>query len=155
MIEVSGLVKRFKNITAVKGIDFHVKKGEVFGFLGPNGAGKTTTIKMLCTIMKQDAGKVTVNGFDTLKESSKVRKSIGIIFQEPSLDNDLSVYENLYFHSRLFHIQKNLIKKKIDNSLKLVGLFDRKKDHARYFSGEINAALKLQEGSFIRPKCFF
>ena len=111
MIEVSGLVKRFKNITAVKGIDFHVKKGEVFGFLGPNGAGKTTTIKMLCTIMKQDAGKVTVNGFDTLKESSKVRKSIGIIFQEPSLDNDLSVYENLYFHSRLFSHSKKFDQK--------------------------------------------
>lgn len=155
MIKVNNLERRFGSLIAVKNISFDVKQGEVFGFLGPNGAGKSTTIKMLCTILKQNQGTVKINGYDNLKDSSMVRKSIGIIFQDPSLDNNLTIYENLYFHAKLYHVPGKLIKEKIINSLKLVDLIDRKKDLVMKLSGGMKRRVEVARGILHSPKIFF
>src|SRR3989344_8369124 len=103
IIEVKYLVKSFKNLIAVNKISFNVKKGEIFAFLGPNGAGKTTTIKMLTTLLHPDSGSIKVNNYDPTKEPTKVRSSFGIVFQDPSLDNELTAFENMEFHGILYH----------------------------------------------------
>lgn len=102
IIEVSNLRKKFSEVLAVKDIDFNVKKGELFGFLGPNGAGKSTTIQMLCTLLKPSGGQALVNGYNTVEKPDKVRKSIGLVFQESTLDENLTAYENLKYHANFF-----------------------------------------------------
>src|SRR5512136_3445184 len=127
-IETKDLVKRFEDVEAVKGINLEIEEGEIFGLLGPNGAGKTTTISMLCTILKPSSGKATVNGFDIVKEANKVRKSIGIVFQEPSIDDRLTGRENLYMHANLYGVPPGEQKSRIDEVLQLVQLENRAND---------------------------
>jgi ABC-2 type transport system ATP-binding protein len=112
-IKVENLVKRFGDITAVNDISFEVEEGTVFGFLGPNGAGKTTTINILCTLLAPTSGKATIAGNDCTRESSDVRKSIGIVFQDTTLDKDLTAYENLMFHAYLYNVKRKEIRKRI------------------------------------------
>lgn len=155
MIQIIDLTKRFKDMVAVDKINFHVKKNEIFGFLGPNGAGKTTTIKMICTILRPDEGEIYLNGYHTIKEAHKVRKSLGIIFQDPSLDNNLTVYENLYFHSKLYHISAKNIKERIGHSLNLVNMTERKKDLVRTLSGGMKRRIEIARGMLHSPQIFF
>ena len=104
MIEVEHVTKRFGNFTAVKDVSFNVNKGEMFALLGPNGAGKSTTIKMLTTLIKPTSGKLILNGFDVVKDQDATRRSFGIVFQDPSLDTDLTAYENMQIHAVMYHI---------------------------------------------------
>src|SRR4030042_909569 len=134
IIKVENLVKRFGNITAVNNISFEVEEGTIFGFLGPNGAGKTTTINILCTLLSPTSGKAFIAGHDCMKEPAEVRRAIGIVFQDTTLDKDLTAYENLIFHAYLYNVPKNEIKKRVDNVLRFVDLNGRKDDILRKFS---------------------
>jgi len=132
-IETSKLTKSFNSLTAVDELDIAVESGEVFGLLGPNGAGKTTTISMLCTILKPTSGTARVNGFDIVKEATQVRKSIGIVFQDPSIDDRLTGRENLYMHANLYGVPPSEQKNRIDRVLKLVELEERADDILRTY----------------------
>jgi ABC-2 type transport system ATP-binding protein len=123
MIEVSNLIKEFGHIKAVDDVSFKVHKGDIFAFLGPNGAGKTTTIKMLTTLLKPTGGHILVNGFDVSASQLDVRKSFGIVFQDPSLDDELTAYENMEFHGVLYGVPKALREKRIHELLKFVELW--------------------------------
>ncbi len=140
---------------AVKDISFTIKEGEIFGLLGPNGAGKSTTIKMLVTLLKSSGGTAKINGFDIDRENKKVRKSVGIIFQDPSLDERLTAWENLYFHSKLYHIPSSRIKDCINNALELVDLTSRKDDLVMNFSGGMKRRLEIARGVIHSPKILF
>jgi len=155
IIIVDNLLKTFGKITAVKRISFEVKKGEIFGFLGPNGAGKTTTIKMLTTLLNPSDGKILINGFDPTVEKDAVRNSFGIVFQDPSLDDELTAYENLEFHRVLYDVKKTIGKERIDYLLKLVDLFDRKEDKVKTFSGGMKRRLEIARGLIHHPKILF
>src|SRR3989338_1479829 len=126
-VVVKNLKKYYKHVKAVDGVSFTIGKGEVFGFLGPNGAGKTTTIKVLSTLLTPSSGSVLVAGFDCVSQASKVRSSIGVVFQEPSLDLELTAGENLLLHSRLYGIHGSDVKKRISEVLGLVDLLDKRK----------------------------
>ena len=126
-ITVKDLTKKFGDFTAVNNLTFSIEKGEVFGLLGPNGAGKSTTMAMLSTMLKPTSGQASVNGYDILKNEDDVRKSIGIVFQDPSLDEELTAYENMDFHARLYRIPKNGRQEKIMELLKLVELDEQKR----------------------------
>ncbi len=119
-IEVENLVKKYGDFEAVKGISFKVNRGEIFGFLGPNGAGKTTTVHVLTTLLRLTSGKATVAGHDVVKEPMEVRKRIGIVFQDPSLDRELTAYENMYIHGRIYGLTGNKLEEKIERLLKFV-----------------------------------
>ncbi|MCX6723424.1 MAG: ATP-binding cassette domain-containing protein, partial [Candidatus Staskawiczbacteria bacterium] len=134
IIEIKNLTKKFKDFTAVDNITFNVKKGEVFAFLGPNGAVKTTTIKMLTTLTDTTSGEIMINGFNPTKDSDKVRASFGIVFQDPSLDDDLTAYENLDMHGMLYNVKKKDRKERIKQLLEFVELWDRKDDLVKHFS---------------------
>jgi ABC-2 type transport system ATP-binding protein len=155
IIHVQNLVKKYKDLAAVDDVSFDVREGEVFGFVGPNGAGKTTTIKIVCTILRQTAGAVTVNGLSTLHDKAAVRRSVGLIFQDPTLDNNLTVYENLFFHSRLYHIPRRETKPRIESALELVGLKDRKKSLVRTLSGGMKRRVEIARGMLHAPKILF
>ncbi len=155
MVEVSNLSKRFKKFIAVDEINFKIKAGEVFAFLGPNGAGKSTTIKMLTTLLKPDKGEIFLNGFSVLKNKSEVRKSFGIVFQDPSLDSELSAYENMYFHAVLYKIPKKERQLKIKNLLEMVDLWDKKEQIVKKFSGGMKRRLEIARGLLHRPKILF
>src|SRR6056297_2792694 len=122
IIEATNLTKKYNSITAVDGIDFCVKKGEVFAFLGPNGAGKSTAIKMLTTMLKPTSGKIKLNGYDVLKEQERARESFGIVFQDASVDEEPTAFENMEIHAVLYGIPKKERRKKIDDLLNFVGL---------------------------------
>ena len=126
IIEVDGLAKHFGEIEAVKGVTFGVEPGEIFGFLGPNGAGKTTTINMLCTLVHPSAGSARVNGFDVLRERSEVRRSIGLVFQQTTLDEYLSAEQNLRFHAYAYGIPGALREQRMTELLNIVDLADRR-----------------------------
>ncbi|KHO45320.1 MAG: ABC-2 type transport system ATP-binding protein [archaeon GW2011_AR3] len=128
IILARGLTKKFNGLTAVNSISFSVRKGEMFAFLGPNGAGKTTTIKMLTTLLKPTSGSVLLDGNDAARQKNLVRKSFGIVFQDPSLDDELTAYENMEFHGILYGVAKASRRQRIEDLLKLVGLWDRKDD---------------------------
>src|SRR3989339_1331915 len=119
IIQVENLTKKFNNFTAVDAISFAVEPGEVFGFLGPNGAGKTTTINILCTLLKPTTGKAIVSGHDTAHDANQVRKQIGIIFQDPSLDDRLTAEDNLKFHGYLYNMDHSMIENRIKDVLTL------------------------------------
>lgn len=155
IIQVTDLVKKYNGLTAVNGISFDVKQGESFGFLGPNGAGKTTTINILCTLLSQTSGKAEVNGFDCLKQPSQVRSSIGLVFQDITLDNELTAYENLKFHCYLYNMERAKAEEGIEAILHVVGLYDRKDDLVKKFSGGMKRRLEIARGLLHNPKVLF
>jgi ABC-2 type transport system ATP-binding protein len=155
IICVKNLTRKFNGFTAVDDVSFEVNEGEVFGFLGPNGAGKTTTINMLTTLLKPTYGKVTINGYDLKKEKDKVRESLGIVFQEPTLDLELTAYENLYFHGILYCVKHKLLPSRIKNVLKLVDLWDKKDLLVKTFSGGMKRRLEIARGLVHHPKILF
>ncbi len=155
IIQVKNLIKKFGDFTAVDDISFNVGAGEIFAFLGPNGAGKTTTIKMLTTLLHPSSGNVSVNGFSPFSNKNQVRKSIGIVFQDPSLDDELTAYENLSFHAALYGVPRSIAKKRIDEMLKLVELQDRRNDLVKTFSGGMKRRLEIARGLIHHPKILF
>jgi ABC-2 type transport system ATP-binding protein len=155
MIKVENLVKKFAVRTAVDNISFEVNKGEIFAFLGPNGAGKTTTIKMLTTLLDPTSGKMELNGFNPSEDADKVRKSFGIVFQDPSLDTELTAYENMEIHAVLYGVEKNLFHKRIDELLKLVELEDRRNDMVKDFSGGMKRRLEIARSLLHHPTVLF
>lgn len=155
VIKVESLHKNFKELKAVDGISFDVNQGEIFAFLGPNGAGKTTTIKMLTTLLHPDSGSIQVNNYDPTKEPTKVRSSFGIVFQDPSLDNELTAFENMEFHGILYHVPKEIRRSRINYLLKFVGLSDRRNDPVKTFSGGMKRRLEIARGLVHHPKILF
>ncbi len=155
IIEVDELKKEYNGLTAVKGVSFDVGRGEIFGFLGPNGAGKTTTISMLCTLLRPTAGHATVNGFDVARDKLAVRRSIGLVFQDPSLDERLTAVENLRFHAMIYGVPKADRDKRIPVVLELVELEGRQNDLVRTFSGGMKRRLELARGLLHQPKMLF
>ena len=154
-IEVRGLVKRYGEIEAVRGVEFAVKTGEVFGFLGPNGAGKTTTINMLCTLVKPTAGSATVAGYDVMRERDDVRRNIGLVFQDPTLDGYLTAEQNLRLHAELYGVQSNLVKPRMRQVLEMIGLWDRKDSVVATFSGGMRRRLEIARGLMHSPRVLF
>ncbi len=155
IIQVEDLTKRFGTITAVDSISFEVEEGTIFGFLGPNGAGKTTTISILCTLLSPTAGRTLIAGHDCMRESSKVRSAIGIVFQDTTLDKDLTAYENLVFHAYLYNVPKAAMKERVHDVLKFVDLFDRRNDLVKKFSGGMKRRLEVARGLLHRPRVLF
>jgi ABC-2 type transport system ATP-binding protein len=154
-IAVHGLDKRFGQVHAVRGVDFDVATGEVFGFLGPNGAGKTTTINMLCTLVKPSAGSATVAGHDVVRERDDVRRHIGLVFQDPTLDSYLSAAENLRLHAELYGIQRDLVAPRMEQVLRMVGLWERKDTNVGTFSGGMRRRLEIARGLMHSPRVLF
>ncbi|MFA5866751.1 MAG: ATP-binding cassette domain-containing protein [Actinomycetota bacterium] len=155
MICATDLVKKFGEHTAVDGVSFDVYPGEIFGFLGPNGAGKTTTINMLCTLLKPTSGTATLNGFDIVKQHTDVRKSIGLVFQDPSLDSRLSAGENLKFHAMIYGLPTEVFKPRMAEVLDMVDLKDRVNDIVNTFSGGMKRRLEIARGLLHYPKMLF
>lgn len=155
VIEVRNLERCFGEFQAVKGISFEVKPGEVFGLLGPNGAGKSTTIKMLVTLLKPTRGEIRLNGYDLLTQQALVRGAVGIIFQDPSLDERLTAYENLYFHAHLYHVPGGKIKERIETALSVVDLAERRNDLVMNFSGGMKRRLEIARGILHTPRILF
>lgn len=155
IIEVRDLTKRFGNLVAVDKLNFSVQPGEIFGLLGPNGAGKTTTLSMLCTILKPSSGTAIVNGCDVTIHPSQVRRMIGIVFQEPSIDDRLTGRENLEMHANLYGVPTTVQKERIDNVLKLVELEDRADALMRTYSGGMRRRLEIARGLIHYPKVLF
>ncbi len=154
-IEVSHLVKRFNGLTAVSDLSIQVQPGELFGFLGPNGAGKTTTIHILCTLLSPTSGEARVAGCDCQRQAVQVREKIGVIFQEPSLDERLTAWENLEFHGMIYHMPKALRRQRIQEVLEFVELWDRRDSIVRTFSGGMKRRLEVARGLMHRPKVLF
>ncbi|MDD2778203.1 MAG: ATP-binding cassette domain-containing protein [Methanocellales archaeon] len=154
-IKVENLTKEFDGLVAVDNVSFDIEAGEIFGLLGPNGAGKTTILSMLSTILKPTSGTAIVNDLDILKDEDGVRKSIGIVFQDQSLDEELTAYENMDFHGRLYRIPKNLRQERIAELLKLVELEDRKDSLVKTFSGGMRRRLEIARGLLHHPKVLF
>ncbi len=155
IIETHQLTRKFNGLTAVDKLDIAVESGEIFGLLGPNGAGKTTAINMFCTILKPTSGSATVNGYDIVKEAMQVRRSIGIVFQDPSIDDRLTGRENLLMHANLYSVPPSEQKDRIDSILKLVELQDRADDLMRTYSGGMRRRLELARGLIHYPKVLF
>ncbi|RPF52057.1 ATP-binding cassette domain-containing protein [Aquisalibacillus elongatus] len=155
VIKVSNLVKKYKNVDAVKGINFDVKEGEIFGFLGPNGAGKSTTINMICTMLPSTSGQITINGYDVEKQKDKVRGSIGIIFQENTLDEKLTANENLMLHCRFYNVPKDKRHERIQEVLHIVDLIDEQNQRVEEFSGGMKRRLEIARGLLHYPKVLF
>lgn len=155
IIQVNNLSRKFNKLIAVDNISFSVNAGEIFGFLGPNGAGKSTTINMLCTILRPTSGQATVACCDVAKDPHKVRQEIGIVFQDPSLDDRLTAEDNLRFHAYLYHMKLKDINNKIKEVMDLVELYDRRKDFVRKFSGGMKRRLEIARGLMHAPKVLF
>ncbi len=155
IIEISTLTKNYGKIQAVRGIDLNIERGEIFGLLGPNGAGKTTTIGMLCTIIRPSSGSASVAGHDIVKEPAAVRRSVGIVFQDPTLDTLLTGRENLELHARLYGIPSDVRKERIKDILELVDLKDRADDITRKYSGGMRRRLELARGLLHRPAVLY
>ncbi len=155
VIETNKLTKSFDTLTAVDNLDIAVETGEIFGLLGPNGAGKTTTISMLCTILRPTSGTAKVNGFDIVKGATQVRKSIGMVFQDPSVDDRLTGRENLQMHADLYGVPTNEQKRRINEVLELVRLDERADDLLRTYSGGMRRRLELARGLIHYPKVLF
>jgi ABC-2 type transport system ATP-binding protein len=154
-IETQQLTKAYNHFKAVDSLDITVENGEIFGLLGPNGAGKTTTVSMLCTILKPTSGSAKVNGYDIVKQPNQVRKSIGIVFQDPSIDDRLTGRENLYMHANLYGVPASEQKERINRILKLIELEDRANDLLRTYSGGMRRRLELGRGLIHYPKVLF
>ena len=154
-IAVRDLVKNFGEVRAVRGVDFDVATGEVFGFLGPNGAGKTTTINMLCTLAKPTSGSATVAGHDVVRERDDVRRNIGLVFQDPTLDGYLTAQQNLRLHAELYGVQSDLVKPRMRQVMEMVGLWDRKDSVVATFSGGMRRRLEIARGLMHSPRVLF
>ena len=155
MIHVQNLVKSFGAFTAVDHVSFDVQPGEIFAFLGPNGAGKTTTIKMLTTLLKPTSGSLAIDGLDPSRNQDDVRQRFGIVFQDPSLDADLTAYENMEIHAVLYHVPRRDRAARIETLLKLFELWDRRKDQVKKFSGGMKRRLEIARGFLHTPKILF
>jgi ABC-2 type transport system ATP-binding protein len=154
-ISVRDLVKSFGEVRAVRGVNFEVATGEVFGFLGPNGAGKTTTINMLCTLAKPSAGSAQVAGHDVVTERDDVRRNIGLVFQDPTLDGYLTAAQNLKLHAELYGVQSDLVKPRMRQVMEMVGLWDRKDSVVGTFSGGMRRRLEIARGLMHSPRVLF
>lgn len=155
IIEVKNLVKEFRDFRAVDNISFQVKKGQIFGFLGPNGAGKSTTIKMLTTLLRPSSGEILIDGKNAVTNPEAVRKDFGIVFQDPSVDDELTAWENMEFHGVLYSIPKKARREKIEQLLKVVELWDRKDEFVKHFSGGMRRRLEIARGLLHHPKVLF
>lgn len=155
MIEIKNLFKKYKNLIAIDDVSIEIHDNEIFGLLGPNGAGKTTLIHILATLIKPTSGTAFVNGYNILNDSSKVRSSIGIVFQAPSSDDILTGYENLKIHSLLYNVPSPIRKKRIEDVLELVGLTNRKDDQVKKYSGGMRRRLEIARGLLHKPKVIF
>ncbi|CQR46015.1 Daunorubicin/doxorubicin resistance ATP-binding protein DrrA [Paraliobacillus sp. PM-2] len=155
IVEVTGLKKRYKDFEAVKGIDLLVEEGEIFGFLGPNGAGKSTTINMLSTITNPTGGTAKINGYDNVKEKNKVRQSIGLIFQESTLDEKLTANENLMLHCKFYRVPKDKREDRIREVLQIVDLEDKRSNIVETFSGGMKRRLEIARGLLHYPRVLF
>jgi ABC-2 type transport system ATP-binding protein len=154
-IETKDLTKKFGELTAVDKVNLQVKEGEIFGLLGPNGAGKSTTISMLCTILKPTSGTAEVNGYDIIKNPSDVRKSIGIVFQDPSIDDKLTGRENMEMHADLYDVPRDVMHSRIDEVLKLVELENRASNFVNTYSGGMRRRLEIARSLIHYPKVLF
>ena len=154
-IAVRHLVKTFGEVRAVRGVDFEVKTGEVFGFLGPNGAGKTTTINMLCTLSKPTSGSATVAGHDIVSERDDVRRNIGLVFQDPTLDGYLTAEQNLKLHCELYGVESKLVAPRMEQVLRMVGLWERRDGPVSTFSGGMRRRLEIARGLMHSPRVLF
>lgn len=155
MITVKNLSKKFANVEALKGISFSIEKGEIYGLLGPNGAGKTTTISILSTLTKPDTGEVSLNGFDLHKDAQKIKHIIGVVPQEIALYQELSAYDNLIFWGSLYDIPSEKLKEKVNEIFKLVGLFDRKDDKIKTYSGGMKRRINIASALLHSPEIIF
>ncbi|PLJ77443.1 ATP-binding cassette domain-containing protein [Infirmifilum sp. SLHALR2] len=154
-IVVEDLVKRFKDVTAVDHVSFKVKSGEIYGLLGPNGAGKTTTIHILTTLLRPTSGRALVAGFDVVKQPHEVRKRIGIVFQDPSIDNQLTAYDNMYIHGRLYGLSGEELKRKIYELLDFVELKPYANKLVKNFSGGMRRRLEIARSLLHEPDILF
>lgn len=155
IIAVKNVTKRFGELTAVDDISFEVQQGEIFAFLGPNGAGKSTTISMLTTMLRPTAGKLLLNGHDVTKEPARARKSFGIVFQDPALEEELTAYENMLIHAVLYGTPKNQQAERIEELLRLVDLWERKDSFVKTYSGGMRRRLEIARGLLHHPKILF
>src|SRR4029077_16037905 len=143
IIEAKDVVKRFGDITAVNGISFAVNEGEIFAFLGPNGAGKSTTISMLTTMLRPTSGELILNGHDVTKEQASARKSFGIVFQDPALEEELTARENMILHAVLYGIPKKEQDKRVEELMRLVDLWGRRDSYVKTYSGGMRRRLEI------------
>jgi ABC-2 type transport system ATP-binding protein len=155
IINAQNLTKTFGDFTAVNGVTFNVPKGEIFAFLGPNGAGKTTTIKMLTTLLRPTTGTIKLNGIDAITNPESARKTFGIVFQDPSLDDELTAMENMEFHAVLYKVPKSELKERVKNFLNFVELWDRRNDLVKTFSGGMKRRLEIARGLLHKPDILF
>ena len=155
MIRVEHLTKTYGEFTAVNDISFEVQRGEIFAFLGPNGAGKTTTIKLLTTLLRPTGGKIELDGLDPTAEQHKARQSFGIVFQDPSLDSELTAYENLELHGVLYHVPRKVRAERIETLLKLFELWEKRDKYVKEFSGGMRRRLEIARGFLHTPKILF
>ena len=155
MIEVRNLVKTFGAFTAVNDVSFSVAEGEIFAFLGPNGAGKTTTIKMLTTLLHPTSGSIRLDGLDPLKQQNEARKKFGIVFQDPSLDGDLTAAENMEIHGVLYGVPHKVRRQRTEELLKLFELWDRRDEQVKKFSGGMKRRLEIARGFLHTPRILF
>jgi ABC-2 type transport system ATP-binding protein len=154
-VVVEDLVKTFDQVQAVRGVSFEVATGEVFGFLGPNGAGKTTTINMLCTLAKPTAGHARVAGHDVVRERDDVRRNIGLVFQDPTLDGYLTAAQNLRLHAELYGVQSSLVEPRMQQVMEMVGLWERRDGIVGTFSGGMRRRLEIARGLMHSPRVLF
>ncbi|HUC18663.1 MAG TPA: ATP-binding cassette domain-containing protein [Acetobacteraceae bacterium] len=155
MIEVRGLVKMFGNFTAIDNISFAVPEGEIRAFLGPNGAGKTTTIKILTTVLTPSSGWIRVAGRDPVREPAEVRRAFGIVFQDPSLDDELTAYENMELHGALYGVPRAQLRERATTLLGFVGLAERRRDYVKTFSGGMRRRLEIARALLHKPRILF
>src|SRR6185295_17425504 len=155
MIEVRDLVKTYGDVTAVAGVSFDVAAGEIFAFLGPNGAGKTTTIQMLTTLVAPTSGSILIDGMDPATHASEVRRRFGIVFQDPSLDVELTAWENMEIHGVLYHVPRRTRHERIERLLTLFQLWDRRDSFVKTFSGGMKRRLEIARGLLHTPKILF
>lgn len=155
MIEVRNLTKRFDDVVAVRDISFQVKRGEIFAFLGPNGAGKTTTVNMLTTLLAPTSGMIRIDGLDPVKQSNEVRKRFGIVFQDPSLDSELTALENLQLHCALYSVPREERGRRMEHLLRLFELWERRKSYVKQFSGGMKRRLEIARCLLHTPKIIF